>query len=197
MPDTYIFRLHSSMRDMFSLFDVLLKQITRHNNKFLVLLTNEMSRLLVDNDHIDDKDDKWSGALHDWIVHIFKSETWENYKRPAGLKVDVAVDYLIANPGYWTLKAAYSIIAGRYLVQNKYKRRISKAWEDLKHSEAAIDKFGDLEEGLRDIQIESAEAEQPMEVEQTVAFGAKLELPDWTVSNQAGDIPRTVGISPA
>ena len=172
---------------MFIMFDDVLKNISRHNREFLILLTDEISSLLADNDHIDNKDDQWTRAIHDWIVHISKSKTWENHRQAAHLNVEQTVEYLKANPGYWTLMTAYNIIEGTRRMHNKHKKVVLKAWECLKDPEAANDKFGDLEEKSRIIQeecppkwlmetVQRIEIKQPTDMEQPVEKEQPMEM---------------------
>ena len=103
-------RLGSNMTDVFPLWDKLLRLLAFHQQKFLMLLTDEMCLAIIQPSTLDISIDSYREALKIWLHHILVDHFWNTARSRSLLMADTILLTCVTSPSYWILHLAIAIV---------------------------------------------------------------------------------------
>lgn len=121
------------MEEVFSWWDVLLKQLTLHQKLFLTLLIDEMLIHLIAPSTMDVKIDTYREAVTMWLVHISTTKGWAASAKRGKLNEDSILSTCLQNPNHWTIHLASAVIhdPSRMKYKEIYGERVAKAAAEM------------------------------------------------------------------
>ncbi|MCJ1393554.1 rRNA-processing protein las1 [Xylographa bjoerkii] len=130
----------SSMDEVFNVWDDILKAINNHQNNFLPLLTGEMTSALFAPTAPEVAHTRLQEAMAQWLQHVYCDKSWKKGRDRAHLKIQTLMAACLANPCFWTLHLALSVINHHTWrkVRSEYVEKILAAMEADGHSNAEV-----------------------------------------------------------